>query len=88
VETNQGSSIPVEDAWKLWTIVRRCVRKGTSYDSTDISKDNRIKFGGYDLDRITENGNVKIGCHRITYQEMDRIANDVEFVIAHKKETV
>lgn len=79
VETNQGAHVPVRDAWALWRIATRCKQKG---ESLCPDRDAPINLGCYRLDSVSSNGNVVIGCHRIPYSEMERIAGEVEKSIA------
>ena len=77
VETSQGANVPIGDAWKLWKLVGRMRRENKEF----IAADPPIKLGHYPLSSITSEGSVVIGCHRIHYDEMERIAPLVRVVV-------
>lgn len=74
VETNQGAWVPIMAAHALWLLVNRTRREGEDFIPDEVDP---IKVGHYKLDRVSSKGNVKIGCHQITFEEMDRIHKDV-----------
>lgn len=73
VQTTQGAHITVSDAWKLWKLVRRCRRREEGWRRNGETVD----LSGYSLDSVTSRGDVVIGCHRISYEEMERVSDPV-----------
>jgi hypothetical protein len=74
VQTTQGAHITVSDAWKLWKLVRSCRGREEGWRRNGETVD----LSGYSLDSVTSRGDVVIGCHRIGYSEMERIAPEVK----------
>lgn len=74
VETSHGASITVEEAKTLWKVIQRAMKKH------DDPAKRGIKVGNYTLTKIKENGDVVIGCHDISYSEMEGIAKQLELV--------
>lgn len=69
VETSWSASVPVEDALRLWRLIK--VVKGSRHSHIDPS----MMIGAYRLTRICVSGDVQIGCHNIPYSEIERIAD-------------
>jgi hypothetical protein len=76
VQTNQGAVVPVDDAWKLWELVLRCRNRNKSFTPPP-----EVKVGYYQLNSVSAEGSVVIGCHRIHFDEMARIAPQVEAAV-------
>lgn len=73
IETSQGANIPLSFAPKLWKLISICVKKGASYSEG-------FRLGHYSLNHIDKNGNIKVGCHNIKYNELLAIAKQLKFV--------
>jgi hypothetical protein len=71
VETSHGARVHVRDAARLWPIAERAHRNGTTYHPEPPHK-----VGPYPLDEVSPAG-VRIGCHFITFEEMQRVRADV-----------
>jgi len=67
VETSHGAQIPVEDAKRLWPIIRRTMRGDRDYEVG-------MPLGDYQLTKIRRDGSIKVGCHDIPYVEIEGIA--------------
>lgn len=81
VETSHGARVHVRDAARLWPIAERAHKTGNSY-----RPEPPHKVGPYTLDEVTPEG-VRIGCHVIQIEEMQRIRADVFAAAeAHKDE--
>jgi hypothetical protein len=63
VETNKGARVPLEQAKALTRLAARCRARGAEYV-------NRDAIGHYHLDKITAQGDMKIGCHFIPWQSI------------------
>ena len=71
VETSHGARVHVRAAARLWPLAQRARRTGTTY-----SPEPPHKVGPYTLESVSPEG-VKIGCHFIAYEEMERLAPQV-----------
>jgi len=71
IETSQGAHIPFEDALKLWPMINRARKNNTTYQP------DGYKVGYYNLKSINENGDLKIDCHFIKFEELQIIANQM-----------
>ncbi len=77
VVTSKSARVPVSHAKRIIQRVLQC-RK----DSTDFLADpNRpIRVGLYELQSISKDGDVKIGCHKIEWGEIEYIAGQLGIV--------
>ncbi len=66
VQTTGGATVPLEDAHKLYNIVRS-VREGHLNHGAFTHR--HIHIGHYRLDSVDHLGNCHVGCHYFTYQE-------------------
>ena len=67
--TSMGARVPVDHAWRVLKIVRELKARGETYKSNG----HTIHIGPYTLDEVDSEGNVKAGCHVITWSEIERI---------------
>ena len=67
IETSHGAHIPVEDAKRLWPIIRRTMRGDRDYEVG-------MPLGDYQLTKIRRDGSIMVGCHDIPYAEIEGIA--------------
>jgi len=74
VETSLGARFPVTHAVKALRFVRLVKAKGEAWHSNG----HTIHLGHYKLDEIDAEGNVKAGCHRVSYEEIERIGPMLE----------
>lgn len=81
VETSHGARVHVRDAARLWFIAERAHRTGTTY-----RPEPPHRVGPYALEEVSPAG-VKIGCHVITFDEMQRIRPEVMAAAIHQDET-
>ena len=82
VETSHGARVHVRAAARLWPIAERAHRNGTTY-----KPEPPHKVGAYTLYEVSPAG-VKIGCHFIAFDEMQRIRAEVMAAAAiHQDET-
>ena len=70
VETTLGAIVPLEDVRKAFVIWSLCVRKAQAWKRNG----EQIKVGDFQLDSISETGDVVAGCHRIHAHEIKRFA--------------
>jgi hypothetical protein len=82
VETSHGARVHVRAAARLWPIAERAHRTGTTY-----RPEPPHKVGPYALDEVSPAG-VRIGCHVIPFEEMQRVKDAVMAAAAiHTDET-
>lgn len=82
VETSHGARVHVRAAARLWPIAERAHKAGTTY-----RPEPPHRVGPYPLDEVSPQG-VRIGCHFITFDEMQRIRAEVMAAAAiHTDET-
>lgn len=75
IETSWGANVPLAVAPGLWTAVETCRTTKSVYLPIET-----FAVGHYRLTKIHENGNVAIGCHLIHYDELRRIAIQLNYV--------
>jgi hypothetical protein len=70
VETSHGARVPVQHAKKALRTVRWFQSHGKEY----VRGDHSIHIGHYVVDRITPDGTLHAGCHVISFDEISRLA--------------
>jgi hypothetical protein len=73
IETSMGVIVPVESAIRLWKIANFCRKKSVVVEDGDRELP-RFVIGGFTLNRIESNGDVRIGCHNISWEVMAEMA--------------
>lgn len=68
IETSKGAEIPVHHAKRLWPYVQNCRGVGMALEGTSM------KLGVYTLNEINADGSIRVGCHNISYYELERMA--------------
>ena len=74
LQTSHGATVPLRDAKRLFALISQNMRshvRGTF--------PHGFKVGAYELSRIEENGDFRVGCHVIEYQEAARLASTIGF---------
>lgn len=72
--TSRGARVPVSHAKRVLAFIRACKASGTAYQRNG----HTIHIGHYAVDSIDVEGNVKAGCHRVEWAEIERIAGELE----------
>lgn len=75
VETSKGASTPVDDSLYLFKFCRIVKARG---EGVDIPARATFSVGMYHLDHVFPNGDCKVGCHTISYEEMEKLATEYE----------
>lgn len=73
VETSHGAKFPKTHAPLAWRVVKNCVANKRAWQTNGKS----IHLGHYQVDKIDINGNLKAGCHLVSYAEIERIAKEL-----------
>lgn len=67
VETSKGAEIPAEDARKLWPFIQRVTKGKKDYEVG-------MPLGSYNLTQIRRDGSIVVGCHNISFDEIELMA--------------
>ncbi len=70
IVTSKGARVPIEHAKRLYPFILRAKRTNTEYR---VPPENPICIGYYKLNRISANGDIRIGCHDIAWSEVEYI---------------
>lgn len=70
LETSRGAVVPFRSAVRAFAFAQQCRRKGEAWHRNG----HQIPIGPYQLDSIDSAGNVKAGCHTLTFDEMEACA--------------
>jgi hypothetical protein len=70
IETTRGAYVPTGHAKRAYAIFRKLRDAGKTYQSNGHAE----HVGHYTIDSLDENGIVSIGCHRIEWSEIERLA--------------
>ena len=79
IHTTQNASFPIEHAKKAFAAIRHCKETASEWKRNGKS----IHLGNFQIDTIESNGNVKAGCHYIEWDEIARIARQLD-IYPHK----
>lgn len=74
VETSQGANVPLDDALRAIRFIKIIKARGTAWNENGET----LPVGQFRVNSIDTDGNIKAGCHRILFEEIDRIAPMVE----------
>ncbi len=78
VETSLGASVPLAHAAAGLALVRRIMQRGKPYQRNG----HTVHLGHYAIDSIAVDGTLHAGCHTILIEEINRIAPQIEALIA------
>lgn len=70
IETSQGAQFPVTHAKKAFIFIRDCKENSRAWAHNGHS----INLGHFSIDSIDKHGNVVAGCHKVEWQEIERVA--------------
>lgn len=74
VETSLGARVPVQHAKRALQIVRLFQSRGREY----VRGTRSIHLGHYVVDRIDADGTLHAGCHVIKFEEIERVAVELD----------
>ena len=72
VETSLRAEVPLTHARRLYGLILGVVESGTDWETNG----HTIPVGVYRVDRITADGTLHAGCHKISFEEIDRFATE------------
>lgn len=74
VVTSLGARFPVSHAARALKFIRAVRESGKPYQRNGHS----IHLGHYTIDQVKANGDVKAGCHYVAWEQIERIAGQIE----------
>jgi hypothetical protein len=74
LETSHGASVPLCDAKRLFALISKDIRSHVRG-----AWEHGFRVGAYELSHISENGDFRVGCHSIKYEEAARLAVEIGF---------
>jgi hypothetical protein len=74
VETSRGANFPIDHAKRGLALVRSVIQRGEEWHTNG----HTCHLGPYKIDRITSDGTVYAGCHEVRWEEIERIAAQLE----------
>lgn len=69
IETSRGAKVPVSVAPYLWNVIQHTRKVGA-----DVRYNDGQRIGDFELREVTRDGDLVVGCHRLNYSELARIA--------------
>jgi hypothetical protein len=78
LETSHGARVPLEDAKRAFAFITRGLAIAPNMPGEKSYK-AKLAIGQYSLDAIFANGDFRVGCHTIEYQEAARLAAEIGF---------
>lgn len=76
IQTSLGATFPVEHGRKAFPLIARVRMSGKGWQRNGHS----IHLGHFQIDRISETGNVVAGCHRVEWAEIERCARELGII--------
>jgi hypothetical protein len=70
VETTTGATFPFSHCKYVYNKIKECIANKECWKRNG----QQIRIGNFNIDSIDENGNVKAGCHYVTFEEIERFA--------------
>lgn len=72
LETSWGAECPLKDAVAIFRLAMACRAAGKAY-----RPELEIAAGAFRLDWINSQGDIRVGCHLIHYEEAERLAGEL-----------
>lgn len=73
IETSRGAEFPIDAALRALPVIRRMKKQGKGWQRNGET----LPLGSFQIDTIYPDGNVKAGCHLVTYAEIELIAKEL-----------
>lgn len=73
IETSRGAEFPVDAALRALPVIRRMKKQRKSWQRNGET----LPLGSFQIDTIYPDGNVKAGCHLVTYTEIELLAKEL-----------
>lgn len=75
IETSRHASVPMGESLLLWRLVQKTMESGVAWKRNGKT----FEIGAYSVDRINVDGDIVVGCHRITFEEMNKLATELNW---------
>lgn len=72
LQTSQGASVPWAHAVKAFRFIKLCRTRGQGWSANGRT----IRVGHFVVDSIDAKGNMRAGCHRFAWPEIERLARE------------
>jgi hypothetical protein len=76
IETSWGATFPTEHGTKAFSAIKAVRESGREY----VANGHRIHLGHFVIDRVTAEGDVFAGCHKVKWQEVEGIARQLNLI--------
>lgn len=70
LQTSKGARVPLSHAARAFKLIKNCRDNERSW----MTNGHTCHVGAFQVDSIDTQGNIKAGCHNITWSEIERIA--------------
>jgi hypothetical protein len=70
LQTSRGATVPLSHAVKAFRIIKRLHNRGQAYERNG----HTVHLGHFALDAVDRQGNVRAGCHNVSWEEIERVA--------------
>jgi len=70
LQTSHGARVPLAHAIKAFRFIKRLHDQGQTYQGNGRA----IRLGHFVLDAVDAQGNVRAGCHDVSWEEIERVA--------------
>jgi hypothetical protein len=88
IYTSWGAEVPTADAVRLWPFIQSAKSRSMRIAPTRLGTDaTKIRLGHYTLNHINEDGSIQVGCHDITFSELEQIAKQLNLITEAGTET-
>ena len=74
VVTSMGARFPISHARRGLALVRMVRARGVEW----VRNGHTLHLGHYAVDSVDVEGNVRAGCHRVLWVDIERIAEEIE----------
>lgn len=76
VESSWGARVPLADAVRAFPIILQCRAHASEWHRNGQT----IQVGDFHFNRIDPTGDIKVGCHRIAWVEVERVARMLNLI--------
>lgn len=75
IETSRGAEFPIEHAIKAFPIINKARAANVPLNFRELDK--KPHLGHFTIDYVEANGDVIAGCHKVAFEEIERIAKQL-----------
>lgn len=74
VDTTQGLVVPAEDCRRAWPLIKRIYERN---HEVNVTPEQAVRFGSFQLSRIEKDGTVVVGCHKFKRWMVEHLADQL-----------